>query len=167
MKLLLPVSLALGITALGCTTHTIAGTTGPAAGGTPTSGTSTDTTQVAVGNQVSLNIGGAFSVIGRSVAIRFRTVSQDSRCPLGVQCVQAGDAQILVDVRDPNGVVTQQTLSLSGNSTGTGTGGTTALPNGISMNGVTVTFTALTPVPQNGVTINASQYVATFRVTSP
>ncbi|HEX6133420.1 MAG TPA: hypothetical protein VFZ24_05640 [Longimicrobiales bacterium] len=51
---------------------------------------------VAAGDTVVLRVGES-AVVDNVVRLLFRSVESDSRCPINVQCVWAGDAQIRLD----------------------------------------------------------------------
>ena len=53
---------------------------------------------VTMGQEFPLHVGQSASVGGASAVITFRGVQNDSRCPADVQCVQAGNAEVMLEV---------------------------------------------------------------------
>lgn len=83
------------------------------------------------------------------ISIRFLELVEDSRCPTGVQCIQAGVARIKIEVRGVHGPATF-TVDTNGKAA--------------DVQGFRVSLTALTPAPANNIRINRNGYVATFVV---
>ncbi|HEX8903294.1 MAG TPA: hypothetical protein VF771_00480 [Longimicrobiaceae bacterium] len=54
--------------------------------------------QVRVGESFRLTVGQTAVVTGEPLTVRFATVLDDSRCPVGVQCVRAGEGRIQVSM---------------------------------------------------------------------
>jgi hypothetical protein len=54
--------------------------------------------QAQVGDTIRLRPGGMARIGTSDVVVAFRLVEQDSRCPIDVQCVWAGDAAVLIDL---------------------------------------------------------------------
>lgn len=71
---------------------------GPNAGGEPM-------TRTAYGEAFTLGLGEGAEV-GGDYRVRFVRVSEDSRCPVGVQCVQAGNAAAELAVESDRGSAT-------------------------------------------------------------
>lgn len=55
---------------------------------------------------------GEQSMIG-NLAIKFKEVISDSRCPKGVTCIWAGEAKVLVGVYEDNRLVGEEILTLT------------------------------------------------------
>jgi hypothetical protein len=53
---------------------------------------------VFLGQQFTLPIGGRVTVPGENLTLEFLAVAADSRCPLGAQCIWAGEAKCDVKV---------------------------------------------------------------------
>jgi hypothetical protein len=53
---------------------------------------------VALGETFSVKVGESVSVTGAGLSVTFTALVSDSRCPRGVQCIQAGNAVITVAV---------------------------------------------------------------------
>ena len=68
------------------------------------------------GQEFQLKVGDKVSVNGKDLAIEFVRVTQDSRCPTGAQCIQAGKADCDVYLTT-GGSIYLVTLSELGGST--------------------------------------------------
>ena len=106
---------------------------------------------VTMGQQFPLHVGQSASVAGVSSVITLRAVRNDSRCPAGTQCVQAGNAEVVLDVAQGGGAPSSVTLN-------TTPAGERTLGNGI------LRLISLSPAPMAGTTIEQSAYVATLCV---
>jgi hypothetical protein len=84
--------------------------------------------------------------------LRFERVQSDSRCPMDVFCVWAGDAAVAVTLHPPKGAAESRELHTQ--------------PTGsqLSYASYTITLTALAPYPQSSREIPPSAYIATFVV---
>lgn len=102
--------------------------------------------------RIQLHIGESRSPDGTSARIELIQVLEDSRCPEGVQCVWAGRARIELEVHDGR---TKETAELSTESEETATA---------TAGGLVIHFVQLDPYPQEGQTIEPSEYVATLDV---
>ena len=51
-----------------------------------------------VGEEFILSIGQSATIAGRGITITFQDVTEDSRCPSDVVCIQAGNATVAVTV---------------------------------------------------------------------
>jgi len=87
------------------------------------------------------------------ITIKFVSVTEDSRCPVGTNCVWAGNAKVHVKVTTRGGG--QKTMVMN-----TSTG-----PKGDQYNGWAIYLTSLTPEPKSGKKMNQRSYVATFTIT--
>lgn len=99
-------------TSAGTSVTTAASTT------TPTTTAPTTTTAkvrtVALGEAFSIKVGESVSVAGAGVSVTFTALVSDSRCPRGVQCIQAGNAVISVAVARPGASPVTLTLNTDG-----------------------------------------------------
>jgi len=126
-------------------------TPAPAVGATAGGVTAGARLSVTMGQQFPLHVGQSASVAGVSSVITLRAVRNDSRCPSGTQCVQAGNAEVVLDVAQGGGAPSSVTLN-------TTPPGERTLGNGI------LRLISLTPAPMAGTTIDQSAYVATLCV---
>ena len=128
----------------------LSGCTGPAATvGATTSGVPK---AAEVGSDFNLSPSQSAVVDGGALRVTFVKVSEDSRCPIGVQCVWAGDAATALILAPANGETTTPTLH------------TTLMPHAVASGAYEVTLVGVKPSPQQGSTIPQSSYIATFRI---
>jgi hypothetical protein len=100
------------------------------------------------GASFTLAPGQTATVRGTDTRITFKRVSEDSRCPVDVTCVWAGDAKIEI-VIDPNGPATR-ILSITP-------------PNNSAQAGILrIRFVGLTPVPRQADGNAPRNYLAEF-----
>ena len=107
---------------------------------------------VTMGQQFPLHVGQSASVAGVSSVITLRAVRNDSRCPSGTQCVQAGNAEVVLDVARGGGGPSSLTLN------------TTTPPHETALGNGILRLISLSPTPMAGTTIDQSAYVATLCV---
>jgi hypothetical protein len=95
---------------------------------------------------------GAVSVLPDGTRLTFREVQADSRCPMDVMCVWAGDATVAITLTPSKGSAESRELHVQ--------------PSGsqISYAGYTIALTALAPYPRTSQEIRAADYIATFVV---
>ena len=122
----------------GCTTPAQPGVTGSVA----------TSIQVATGSEFELSVGQEARVQGTSLRIRFDGVSQDSRCPQGVQCVWAGNAVVNLRITSAN---TSLTLN------------TGLEPKTAGLNSFTLVLVDLKPAARQG-GVSATEYRAILEV---
>jgi hypothetical protein len=105
-----------------------------------------------VGAPFDLAAGHTASLDGGSLELKFERVAEDSRCPVDVQCIQAGDAVVVLAV------------------TSRGTASTIELHAGVrepregEAGGYAVRLLDLKPVPRSTVTLRPEDYVARLEV---
>jgi hypothetical protein len=75
----------------------------------------TQTATVTPGQEFQLSPGGRAYVAGENLGIEFVGVTQDSRCPIGAVCIQAGQVVCLVNLT-VSGSVYQASLTEPGGS---------------------------------------------------
>lgn len=85
---------------------------------------------------------------GLNVSITPHEVLDDSRCPTDVQCIWAGTVYARVTIKTPNSA----------------RGETLELGKAVEIDGYTITFSELTPVPKSGEVIPVSSYRFVFTV---
>ena len=116
-----------GLLAAGCSDEPV----GPVPG---------ETFTLAPGDQVTL------SPLGTHV--RFIEVSEDSRCPLRVQCVWAGDGAVVLEVAPRDGDATEHTVH------------TTEGPDAVIVGSYELTLLSLSPYPEEPGDIEPADYRA-------
>jgi hypothetical protein len=101
----------------------------------------------------TLRVGQEVTFTGEPLRILFEEVPEDSRCPLQVLCVWAGNA--IVRLRVGTATANAQRIELN----------TTLEPHVISVLGYEISLERLDPYPQSDNRIPQRQYAAHFRVT--
>lgn len=71
-------------------------------------------TNAQANRQIKVPIDRQKTVPGSKLTIKFASLLEDSRCPVGSNCIAAGQARIIINVSKSNG--TAQTFELSTNS---------------------------------------------------
>ena len=103
--------------------------------------------------KVSILINKQKIVVKNKLSIKFASLIEDSRCPTDVQCIQAGEARITIEISNGGGKA-PKTFEI-------GIGKT---PQTVSYSGYNIKLTALTPQPASNIRINRNGYTATFTV---
>jgi hypothetical protein len=111
-------------------------------------------TQVASGSDFELEPGKTVQLAGTGVRLTFLEVVNDSRCPVDVVCVTAGDAEVRLSVV---GEGEDRTVSLH----------ITEEPRSATIGAVRLELTGLVPSPRSTVTIRPQEYRATIRWSAP
>jgi hypothetical protein len=89
---------------------------------------------------------------GEPLTVRFASVVSDSRCPVGVQCIRAGEARLEITVQQAGMNPGIDTLATA-----------PPLPQQAAYGAYTVAIVGLEPQPRQNVP--APVYIATLRVT--
>ena len=111
-------------------------------------------TQVASGPDFTLEPGQTVQLAGTGVRVTFLEVANDSRCPVDVVCVTAGDAEVRLAVV---GEGEDRTVSLH----------TTQEPRSAAIGAVRLELTGLLPSPRSTVTTRPEEYRARIRWSAP
>jgi hypothetical protein len=109
-----------------------------------------------VGREFTIRAGRAVTLARESLRLRFVRVAADSRCPEGVDCVWAGNAEVLVEVGSRNRRV-NKTLRLNTNSG-------PERPAEDKYRSYTVRLVRLDPHPRANRKIRQGEYTATLLV---
>jgi hypothetical protein len=112
----------------------------------------TTITSAAKPEKFTLRPGQQKRAAGGELRIKFVSVVEDSRCPVGVDCIWAGNAQIKVIATDERGEKKEMTMN------------TTMGPQGDQFAGYAINLVSLTPVPTAKGKAASSRYRATFTV---
>lgn len=110
---------------------------------------------VAVDRDFELRAGHTARVDGTAVTLSFVGVTDDSRCPVDVQCVWAGNGAVSLVLTDDAGSRSSAILH------------TTLFPRSVRVSGYEIVLTGLKPDPRPGAPIPLANYVAALRVTRP
>jgi hypothetical protein len=109
-----------------------------------------------VGREFRIRVGRTVTFRGETLRLRFVRVPADSRCPEGVDCVWAGNAEVLVEV-SAGGARGRRTLSLNTNAG-------QERPAEAKYRRYTVRLVGLSPYPKSARKIRPGEYVATLLV---
>jgi hypothetical protein len=104
--------------------------------------------------EVTLKVGELVTVSGTSLAIEFSSVTNDSRCPIDVVCVWAGNAETEMAFHVPGSPVTVGYLN------------TFEEPREFSYAGYLIRLKDLKPYPKEGMEIDPNEYEVTLAVTA-
>jgi hypothetical protein len=108
--------------------------------------------KVLIDKEFSLGIGQTASIEGEKLVIKFKAVLEDSRCPVNVVCVWAGNGKVEFEILDIDGQ--NKTVTLN----------TEDEPGAITLKGHKLTLTSLNPPRIDGVSISPGDYSVTLRV---
>lgn len=104
--------------------------------------------QVQPGRQFELSAGQEARIQGTPIAVRFVRVAEDSRCPIDVNCVWAGNAVVKISLSSSDGNGSESSLN------------TTLEPKSIYYGGYTIKLIDLKPAPRSGTKIPPATYLA-------
>jgi hypothetical protein len=102
---------------------------------------------------VTLKAGQQRSGVHSRLKIKFIAVTEDSRCPMGANCIWAGNAKVKFEVIGRTGG--RKTFEAN----------TTTGPKGDQFDGWAIDLVSLTPSPKMGSTLNPRSYQARFTIT--
>ncbi|MBI3932293.1 MAG: hypothetical protein HY317_02665 [Acidobacteria bacterium] len=106
-----------------------------------------------IGKPFDLKAGETALVAQASLRVGFTAVRNDSRCPIGVQCIWEGDAEVEVTLEKPPQAKETHLLHTSGR-----------FEREVVYLGLKVALKDVLPYPREGVTIRAKEYRATILV---
>ncbi|MGI8917118.1 MAG: hypothetical protein ACR2H6_00860 [Pyrinomonadaceae bacterium] len=106
-----------------------------------------------VGKEFSIKVGEQLKFEGTNLQVKFTGVPQDSRCPSNVNCVWAGNAEVVLEW-----LADKCPTSITLNTHGTPTG------NESKVRGYRVKLIMLEPYPHSEKKISPSDYTATLLV---
>ncbi|MDQ4120432.1 MAG: hypothetical protein M3209_03190 [Acidobacteriota bacterium] len=105
--------------------------------------------------QINLRVNNQKTAAGGRLTIKFVSVMEDSRCPVGVNCIHAGNAKIQIKITKRGSAA--KTFELNTNSE----------PNRVSFEGYEIKLANLDPVPKESARINRNGYTATLVIGKP
>jgi hypothetical protein len=114
--------------------------------------TSADTTNVLINKEFSLGIGQTASIEREKLFINFKAVLEDSRCPVNVVCVWAGNGKVEFEILDIDGQ--HKTLTLN----------TEDEPRATTLKGHKLKLISLNPPRVDGVSMSPGDYSVTLLV---
>ncbi len=112
------------------------------------------TRRVAVGREFTMKVGQVAAIEGAKLNLKFTGVGEDSRCPVDVTCVWAGNAQVLLEVTSGK---TSEQIKLNSNAR------SQAADEG-KYAGYKIKLIRVDPVPNSKQKIAAADYSATLVV---
>lgn len=107
---------------------------------------------VAAGEAFALKLGHVAELRGEGLTVTFAAVPEDSRCPVGVACVWAGNAKVKLQVHRHRMATEEMILN------------TSLEPRQGSYHGTEIRLVSLSPSPREGSSIDPAQYVATLQI---
>ena len=114
--------------------------------------TSNRPAEIPMDREFELKIGQEAMIKGERLKAKFISVLEDSRCPKGVQCIQAGQGRVAVQLK--NGNKKPETVELSTAATG----------QEMDFNGYQVKLISLNPYPIMDRPLKPADYVLTLTV---
>jgi hypothetical protein len=114
-------------------------------------GADTARAQTAGEEAISVGVNQSKRAMDRKLNVRVLLVVEDSRCPEGTNCVQAGNAKVRISIQ--KGTDPSKIFELDTNGQGTA-----------SIAGFEVKLDSLTPSPKSAAPIKQKDYVANFTV---
>ena len=109
-----------------------------------------------VGREFKIRVGRTVTFKGESLRLRFVRVPEDSRCPTNVDCIWAGNAEVLIEA-SAGGARGKRVLALNTNAS-QGRAGE------VEYRRYTVKLVGLSPYPQSTRKIRPGEYIATLLV---
>jgi hypothetical protein len=112
-----------------------------------------------IGREFKFKVGRVVTLDGGNLRVRFVGVASDSRCPVDVNCIWAGnaDVQFEVSTKGRRGWQEKRTLNLNTNAS-------TERPGEEKYRRYTIKLVGLNPQPRSKRKIPAGQYTATLLV---
>lgn len=102
--------------------------------------------------QIKVLVGKQKKASRSKLIVKFESLTEDSRCPVGVNCVWAGNAKIKVTVQQGNDPA--ETFEMN----------TNLGAKGANYGSFYINLLSLTPTPAANVRINRNAYAATFSI---
>ena len=109
--------------------------------------------QVALGEEFALHPGQTASLAAGALTVRLDSVSNDSRCPRGANCIWEGDALVAVSAHRGNAATHRHELHTSGR-----------YAREVSEGPYRIELVKLDPLPAEGTTVDPKDYLATLKV---
>ena len=101
-----------------------------------------------LGEEIDLRFGQTRQISGENLSVKFVSVEEDSRCPIGAECIWEGNAEILLQIF-------LQTFSLN----------TSLEPKEINIEGYHIDLLSVSPVPREDLIIQEEDYVIRLVIT--
>jgi len=107
-----------------------------------------------LGQAFDIKVGQEASISSQQIKLKFLSVSEDSRCPQGTNCIWEGNGKVNIEL-----TLTGQTSYVVELNTAM------SLKSEEKYLSYTISLLDLQPYPSEGSTIQQSEYIATVRVT--
>jgi hypothetical protein len=104
--------------------------------------------EVSLDEEFSLKVGESAIVSSAGITIKFKSVDEDSRCPIGLLCFWAGNAVVVLELKDSDR--NKQTIKLN----------TYLEPKNVEYSNLIIDLKDLTPYPKSDEIIDPDDYVA-------
>jgi hypothetical protein len=108
-----------------------------------------DVVQIVAGEPFTLKAGQKATFNNDELSISFSSVSEDSRCAIGVECIWEGQVTAVFRVVVAGEAIGDKSLTVRGGQ-----------PDSVEFNGYTLSISAVDPYPKYQVPINAADYMA-------
>lgn len=112
------------------------------------SDTSTNFNEVELNKEFNLQLGDSAILANKGLVIKFKSVSEDSRCPIGLRCFWAGNATVVLELK--NSGADMHTVELK----------TYLDPKYVEFSDLIIILNDLNPYPMQDEIINPPDYVA-------
>lgn len=116
------------------------------------SDSSTNYNEVELDKEFNIKVGDSAIISQQGIIIKFKTVSEDSRCPIEALCIWPGNATVILELKNSNGDTLTSNLN------------TSIEPKEVNFSNLITVLKGLTPYPQLDGTINSSDYIAKLLV---
>ncbi|HAB53126.1 MAG: hypothetical protein A2315_16405 [Ignavibacteria bacterium RIFOXYB2_FULL_35_12] len=108
----------------------------------------TNYNEVSLGEEFSMRVGESAVISNYGVEIKFDSVAEDSRCPTDAMCIWAGNAVVILQLKESDR--NEQSVKLN----------TFLNPKDVEFSDLIIELKGLSPYPQSDVIINPNDYVA-------
>lgn len=102
---------------------------------------------------IVLQYGEEVTIKGAGISLKFSDVNSDSRCPIDVICIWAGNAGVVLQIR---GLESPEQVVVN----------TTTEPGSVTISGYVIALTRLDPYPHSTRRIEKKDYAATLHITA-
>jgi hypothetical protein len=92
----------------------------------------------------------------KGVQLVLKNVTEDSRCPEGIECIWGGEVTIVVSVYKANKVIEEKSMTLS---TKNNNDNFEWFANNLGINKNSIKSIQLTPYPKDGAVLNPKDYI--------
>lgn len=108
--------------------------------------------EVLIDEEFNLKLGESAIVQSHGIVLKFKSVNDDSRCPIGAVCVWEGNATVVLELKNSNGDTLTSNLN------------TSIEPKKVDFSSLIIVLKSLSPYPNLDTAINPEDYTATLLV---